>query len=112
MRAIAIFVALIVGFMGSAQAAYKDSSDVKVKLISVWSLSGGVLLQTEPKPDISGLTCSNDYWLVLSTTAAGYQPTIAMLMAAQATGKSITVRAEDNSGNEFCLLSRIISKDA
>ncbi len=90
-------------------AAYKESADLRVVMVSVWSQNGDVLVQTDPRPDISGLTCSSDHWLVLNQGEPGYQAALSLLLAAQSTRTSVVVRAEDNSGSQFCKLSRVIT---
>lgn len=90
--------------------ASKETSNVKVEMLSVWTNSGDILVQTSPKPDISGLTCTNDYWLMLDKVELGHQEVLSMLLSAQISKIKLTVRAEDNNGHEFCRLSRIITK--
>ena len=92
-----------------AHAAYKDTNSVKVNQISVWTNTGSILVQTTPRPDISGLNCSNDYWLVLDKNDAGYQAALSMLLSAQATQKSVNVSAEENGGGECCRLRRVVN---
>lgn len=93
---------------GSAAVANTlDSSGLTIKLLSVWADDGGVLVQTEPKHSIEGLSCTGDYWLRLSKDAAGYEALLSVLLSAQATQSKITVRAGE-SGSEFCNLERVI----
>ena len=87
---------------------YKDTSNIKIKLISVWTSSGDILVQTNPKHNIQGLACTSDYWLKLDKTAAGYDGTLSMLLSAQATQATVTVRAYDDQGTDFCRLDRVI----
>jgi hypothetical protein len=101
-------ILVLAAFEGST--AYKDSADVKIEFISAWSSNGQILVQTSPRYDISGLTCTDDYWLVLNKNEEGYQPALSLLMSAQASGAKVVVRADDSSGEQFCRLSRIITK--
>jgi len=87
-----------------AQGDYQDTSNLKIELISVWATSGDILVQTKPKHNIQGLSCTSDYWLKLSETAAGYDGTLSMLLSAQATQTTVTVRAYDDQGTDFCKL--------
>ena len=97
-------------FAFSAHAAYRDSSGRYVKQISVWGHTGHVLVQMEPRHDIEGLQCTDDYWLVLNKTDEGYETMLSMLIAAQIADKPILVRAEDDRRDQsYCRLQRIIS---
>jgi len=87
---------------------YKDTSNIKIKLISVWTSSGDILVKTNPKHNIQGLSCTSDYWLKLSETALGYDGTLSMLLSAQATQAKVTIRAIDDQGTDFCRLDRVI----
>lgn len=91
-----------------AHADYKDTSNIKIELVSVWTTSGDILVQTSPKHNIQGLGCSSDYWLKLSQTAQGYDGTLSMLLSAQSTQAKVTVRAYDDQGTDFCRLDRVI----
>ena len=57
---------------------------MKIKLVSVWTVSGDILVKASPKHSTSGLACGSDYWLKLSKTAIGYQGTLSMHLSAQA----------------------------
>jgi hypothetical protein len=89
-------------------AATKDT-EAKVEFLSVWTNSGDLLVQTNPKHDITDLNCTNDYWLVLDKSELGYEPTLSILLSAQVTQKTVVFRAEDVNG-EFCRLSRVTAK--
>ncbi|GAB4193537.1 MAG: hypothetical protein Tsb002_24090 [Wenzhouxiangellaceae bacterium] len=91
-------------------AAFKDTDNVTVELISVWVASGDILVQTNPKPDITGLGCTNDFWLTLDKDDLGYEATLSMLLSAQVSRKNIIVRADDTLGGEFCRLTRVSNK--
>lgn len=91
-------------------AAHVDSSNVKVQLISVWASSGDVLLQTNPRHNITGLGCGNDFWLVLDKDQPGYDGILSLLLSAQAQQTNITVRAVDDSGPGFCRLERVVTQ--
>jgi hypothetical protein len=41
-----------------ARADYKDTSNIKIELVSVWTTNGDILVQTSPKHSISGLACA------------------------------------------------------
>ncbi len=92
-------------------AANRDTANTYVKQISVWGHSGGVLIQMNPRPNIEGLGCTDDYWLRLNKSDEGYETMLSMLIAAQVTNKPILVRAEDDgdSTQPYCRLQRIIS---
>lgn len=89
-------------------ASHKDTSDVNIELVSVWTSDGDVLVQTNPRHDISGLTCTDNYWLVLDKSAIGYETTLSMLLAAQASSAKVTVRASDDNSHNICRLSRLV----
>ena len=91
-----------------AFAGHIDTHDLKVEQISVWGDSGDLLVQTSPKHNIEGLSCSSDYWLKLNKNDEGYEALSSMLIAAQMAGKTITVRAVDDAGTDFCRLQRVI----
>ncbi len=93
----------------NVNAAFKDTNNVKVEMISVMSKSGNISVRTTPRPDLSGLTCTNNNWLVLYKDDIGYNATLAMLLSAQATQKAIKISAEDDNGNEWCKLRRVIN---
>ena len=94
--------------MSGANAAYKDTSNVKIHFISAWASDGGVLVQTNPQHSIDGLGCESAYWLKLSADQAGYNTVIAMLLSAHVTQMPVTVRAVDDQGTDFCRLERVI----
>ena len=95
-------------FHFSTEAAWKDTHNVEVKLISVWASNGGVLVQTNPKPNIEGLSCSDNYWLSLGKSSEGYDALLSLLLTAQASKQKITVRANNNGSEPFCRLERVI----
>ena len=99
---------LAIAFVGFAHSDYVDTSNLKIELISVWTTSGDILVQTNPKHNIQGLACTSDYWLKLSETALGYDGTLSMLLSAQATQAKVTIRAIDDQGTDFCRLDRVI----
>ena len=102
-----IFSLYAILFTLPAFAAYKDTGNVTVNLVSMWA-NGGLLVQTSPKHNIEGLNCESDYWLKLDKSYEGYNEMLSMALAAQMAGKKITVRANDDSGTDFCRLDRII----
>ncbi len=104
-----VFLLSMMFLSHAAMAAYKDTSNVTIQLISVWTSSGDILVQTNPKPDITGLTCTNDYWLTLDKDDLGYQATLSMLLSAQATQRKVNISAQDNNGDQFCKLRRVIT---
>jgi len=104
-----LFTPLVFMSTHTVAANWKDTNDVKIKLISVWTANGDVLIQTEPRHNISGLNCTNDYWLTLNKNEPGFQATLSMLLSAQATQKPVLVRAQ-GEGGEFCRLTRVITK--
>jgi len=109
MRLLKIVVTLICFSLPHVVLAdFKDTSNVTVALISVWTNNGDVLVQTNPRPDISGLTCTNDYWLRLNKSEVGFDATLAMLLSAHAAKHNISVSAQDNDGDDFCRLRRVI----
>ena len=84
-------------------------TEAKVEFISVTTTDGNILVQTNPKHDITGLNCTSDYWLVLKKTEPGYEAALSMLLSAQVTQKNVVFRAEDDNG-QFCKLARVITK--
>ena len=102
-------VTLLLSISCITNAAYKDTSNVKVHLISVWSSSGDVLVQINPQHNIDGLECESAYWLKLNKDAAGHDSTLSLLLSAQVTQKPVTVRAYDDAGSDFCRLDRVIT---
>lgn len=107
MNKLILFV--IFSFSASVLASHKDSSGLLVAQISVWGASGDILIQTNPKHSIEGLSCESDYWLKLRKTDEGSQALLSMLMAAQLANKTVLVRAVDDAGTDFCRLERVIS---
>ena len=97
------YFVIIIGILISslASAAYKDTGNVKVQLISAWASEGGILLQTNPQHSIEGLSCESSYWLKLNVDQPGYSAIVSMLLSAQATQRPITVRAVDDQGTDF-----------
>ena len=108
MKNLLILLAAIV--TASSYADYKDTGNVTINLLSVWADGGDILVQTNPKHDISGLGCGSDYWLKLNKSNAGYEGTLSMLLSAQATQVKVTVRAHDDQGTDFCRLGRVITE--
>ncbi len=102
-----LLFSLVVG--GLTRAAYKDTHNVKIKLISIWTKSGGLLVQTEPRPNITGLNCTKDYWLEVAQTDLGIDATLSILLAAQTTNKLVNISAADDNGGEYCRLRRVIA---
>jgi hypothetical protein len=92
----------------TALAARVDTSDVVVKLVSVDIVSGIVLVQTHPRPNISGLSCTNNFWLRLPHGDNGSNAALSILLTTKATEMKVIVTAEDNDGSEYCKLSRIV----
>ncbi|AJQ94135.1 hypothetical protein [Gynuella sunshinyii] len=104
-----ILISLFMLLSINVLAAYKDSDDVKIQLISVVSSSGDILVQTNPEHSIEGLGCTNNFWLTLDSNEPGYQAVLSLLLSAQVTQRNVTVRARD-SGGEHCVLERVITK--
>lgn len=105
-----VFVLLVLLVSSGVFAEWKDSSSVSVELISVWGKTGDALIQTNPKATITDLKCTDNYWLTLDKTDPGFQSIMAMLLAAQMSGKTITVRAEDDGVTKsYCRLARVIT---
>ena len=94
--------------VSTTYADYRDTGNVTIKLVSVWTDSGDILVQTNPRHDISGLNCSSDYWLKLNKSNSGYEGALSILLSAQATQSKVTVRAYDDQGTDFCRLDRVI----
>lgn len=104
-----VIITILFAISTQSVAAYKDSNNVKIKLISVWSQNGNILVQTDPKTNISGLSCTNDYWVTLDKNDLGYQATLSLLLSAQATQRDVIIRADDGFGSEFCKLTRVVT---
>ena len=101
---------LTMAAMSFSYGDYKDSSGVKIKLVSIWGGNGNVLIQTNPNHSIDGLACTSNFWLELDLTAPGYEGMLSMLLTAQATQSTVTVRAFDDIGTGFCRLDRLITE--
>ena len=112
MRSKFIFVLLIAFIPSVCFGANKTTNDVKITIISSDIGQTHILLQTDPRPDISGLGCTNNYWLMLynNNGDAAFKTILSMLLTAHATGKNVSVVSDDNNGGEFCKLSRLILK--
>lgn len=107
LKKIVIAAAMFMSIPNSFSAT-KDTLNVEVSLLSVWTTANGnVLVQTNPRHSMEGLTCSNNYWLVLAKGDIGFETTLTMLLASQAKGSKVHITASDNGGSDFCLLSRV-----
>ena len=95
----------------SSIANNKDTHNSYVNQISVWGNSGDILIQMEPRPNIEGLSCTDDYWLRLRKNDEGFESMLSLLIASQMANKAISVRAEDdNAGSQsYCRLQRVIT---
>ena len=91
-----------------SHADYNDTNNITIELISVWTTSGDILVQTKPKHNIQGLGCSSDFWLKLNKTAGGYDGTLSILLSAQATQSKVIIRDYDDQGTDLCRLDRVI----
>ena len=90
-------------------AAEKSTDNVKVTMISIMTGTGDVIVQTTPRPNVGGLKCTSDFWLVLGGQQGGFKATLSMLLTAQAANLKVEVTAQD-SGSKFCYLKRLITK--
>jgi len=106
---IAFLLALTLAFFSAnAPAASATTTNVSVELISAIVAKDYVLVQTFPRPNISTVSCTNDYWLVLHSTLDNYDEIYTQLMMAQANGKKIDVSIDDsNIDPTFCRLTRV-----
>jgi len=94
-------------FAPPSSAATLGTAGVKVSLISLRD-SGEVLIQTTPKHLVSGLGCSNNFWLVLDSSLPTFKTTYAMLLLARITKAQVIVVADDKISGAFCHLSRFV----
>ncbi len=100
-------LSMIVLFGSVAHAGSVQSNDLQVTIVSAYSDGRSILVQTEPRPDITGLTCNNNFWLVLEGSELGFDTIVSFILTAHATGKRVQITAEDNGGSDFCKLTRI-----
>ncbi len=92
-------------------AAGVQTKNVEVALLSLsLNSNGNILVQTSPRPNLTGLTCTNSYWLVLGSDEVGFETSVSMLLSAQATKNPIDITAENNGSSDYCLLRRVITK--
>jgi len=106
-RTILIYLALITP--STAFAASTTTDNVAVQLLSVTANNSALLVQTSPRHSLTGLNCTDDYWLVLSHNEVGFDAMLALLLAAQRSGSTLLVRADDNGGAQFCKLGRVVT---
>lgn len=98
---------LLIGLVASLNAAYVDSNNREVKLISVMA-NKFTLIQTEPRHSIENMNCTNDYWAILDYTRAGYNEMLSLLISAKVSKSKVTIRVTDDMTSEFCRIERII----
>ena len=107
--AVLLFGLVVSGFTPLALAASAVTHDVKIELISVDPSTGNLLIQTNPRHSIEGLSCTNTYWITLARSATGYDSVLSMLLSSQRAGSMVTVQAGDDNGYELCKLERLIT---
>jgi len=110
LRIIQLFILSILAVNTSLFAATKDTIDVVVTQLSSNFDQTHILVQTTPRPDISGLNCTNNYWLILNNSAISSKNMLTLLLTAHATGKKVIVHSSDINNSEFCQLQRITIK--
>lgn len=93
----------------NAIGAVQSTSDLFVELISVFN-SGTIYVQTNPRHDLTGLTCTSDFWLELPAVGtAPHDAMLATLLAAHHSGAKVIITADDSGGGQFCRLDRVTS---
>lgn len=103
-------VAATLMFSSSAAfAANTLTSGVKITRIDATAASGNIRVQTEPRPDVSGLGCGTDFWLVLRADSPNYKQLVAAVLTAKAADFTGTVGADDTTITDgFCEFSRFV----
>ncbi|MFT5210359.1 MAG: hypothetical protein ACI9CE_002084 [Flavobacterium sp.] len=77
--------------------------------IDATSYSGDIKVQLTPRPNIVGLTCPSDFWLILKSDGPNYKQMVASLLTARAADFDVQIGADDtNLTGDFCELSRLI----
>ena len=92
---------------GTASAA-TNTANVTIELVSVYSDSNVLYVQTSPRHSLDS-GCTSDFWLSVSTNAANFDAMLSAILTAQAQQSTVTVTAENDNAqrNQFCKLSRI-----
>lgn len=90
----------------SVYAAELSSNDLHVDIVSIYD-HGHIYVQTSPRHDITGLDCTNDYWMGIATTTPAYDALLASLLAAQQSSSKVTVTVNDDGTSQFCNLARL-----
>lgn len=104
-----LLIALSVIFSANAFAANTLTSGVKITKIDATTYNGDIKVQTSPRPNISGLACTSDFWVVLRADSANYKSLLAALLTAKAADFTVSVGADDvNPVGTFCEFSRLI----
>lgn len=77
--------------------------------IDATSYSGDIKVQLTPRPNIVGLTCPSDFWLILKSDGPNYKQMVASLLTSKAAGFDVQLGADDtNLTGSFCELSRLV----
>lgn len=108
---LSILLITTLGATSVTLAANSLTASVKIKRIDAAQGAGGAIrIHTEPRPNISILGCSSDFWLVLKPDVHLFEETYAILLSAKLSNSIVSVVADDggNSGLDFCNLSRVI----
>lgn len=91
----------------------KQTQNVFVSEISIRhnSVNGAsdVLVQTEPRHSIEGLSCASDYWMILTPDDVGHEIMVTLLKNAQKLQLPVTVNVIDDTSPDFCRLNRVIT---
>jgi len=104
-----LLIAASIVFSCSALAANTLTTGVKVTKIDATTYNGDIKVQTAPRPNIAGLACSSDFWLILRADSANYKQLLAALLTAKAADFTVSIGADDtNLTGNFCELSRFI----
>ncbi|WP_072682473.1 hypothetical protein [Arcobacter sp. LA11] len=101
---LAMFVSII-----SLHGASLSTTNVKINMISTYS-DGIAHVQTIPRHDITGLSCTNDYWAILDTNKPESKAIYSALIAAKMADKQIHIEVNDTGSDTFCNLHRITIK--
>ena len=88
-------------------SAGKNLTNLKVQMLSAHDHVALILVQTNPRPDLSGLSCTSDFWLTLAKNTENYEEIYSMLLAASVSQQNLFIGIEDVAGEEACRIRRV-----
>lgn len=102
-------VILVITFIEGSYAANTVTNNVTISKIDATKYNGDIRVQTEPRPNISGLACTSNFWLVLKPSNPSFEEIYAFLLSAKISNLTVTVGADDEIlTGQFCELSRLV----